>query len=159
MERAQPPAPPPPPPGEPIPPEEEDLRPATLGDVRSLRRWVAVAGVWAVAASAVAIIALLESDDDNPRDPGLVRTRQLDRVEEDLSERIDALETRVEEAATAEDVRRLQRRVQQAETRAADANDEASALRSDVDDLQTRVEELEQQPADTGGASPDSRSP
>ncbi len=52
-------------------PGDQDREPATRGDLRALRRWVLVAGVWAVAATAVAIIALLDtSNDDAERSAG-----------------------------------------------------------------------------------------
>src|SRR3954468_3385142 len=42
-------------PEETLPPDA----PATIEDVRRVRRWVWVAGIWAVAATVIAIIALL----------------------------------------------------------------------------------------------------
>jgi chromosome segregation ATPase len=152
LERAKPPPPPPaPPPADREVADEEDARPATLGELRSVRRWLAVAGVWAVAASAIAIIALLNSNEEEQRDPGVARVGQLNRIREDLNERIDELETRVDELPSSEDVRKLERRVRQAETRASGARDDASGVREDVDDLQQRVEDLEQQQDSTPG--------
>jgi hypothetical protein len=134
-------------------PAEDDAQPATQGELRSLRRWLVVAGVWAVAASAIAIIALLDSGEEEQRDPGTARVGQLTRLRDDLNERMDDLESRVDELATSEDVRKLERRVRRAETRASGASDDASGVREDVDDLQQRVEELEQQPQDSGPGS------
>jgi septal ring factor EnvC (AmiA/AmiB activator) len=146
LERATPPPPPPPPPpADRGVPEEDEARPATLGELRSVRRWLAVAGVWAVAASAVAIIALLNSNEEEKRDPGVARIGQLNRFRDDLNERIDEVEKRLDELPTSDDVRKLERRVRQAEQRASGARDDASGVREDVDDLQQRVEDLEQQ--------------
>ena len=47
----------------------EDERPATLADIRSLRRWLAVAAVWAVAATALGVIALLKANEDDSARP------------------------------------------------------------------------------------------
>jgi septal ring factor EnvC (AmiA/AmiB activator) len=126
--------------------------------VRSLRRWLVVAGVWAVAASAIAIIALLNSNEEEQRDPGVARVGQLNRFRDDLNERIDEVEKRVDELPTSDDVRKLERRVQQAERRASGAQDDAGGVREDVDDLQQRVEELESQ-QDTGGGTGGSANP
>ena len=132
--------------------DEDEARPATLGEVRSLRRWLVVTGVWAVAASAIAIIALLDAGEDEQRDPGFARIGQLNRFQENVNERLDELESRIEELPTSEDVRRLDRRLRQAETRASGAQDDASGVREDVDDLQQRVEELESQQQDAGSS-------
>jgi septal ring factor EnvC (AmiA/AmiB activator) len=156
VERGTPPPPPPPPPKagpEPATLDEDESRPATLGEVRSLRRWLVVTGVWAVAASAIAIIALLDNGEEQKRDPGVARIGQLNRLQENVNERLDDFESRLEELPTSEDVRKLERRVRQAETRASAAQDDASGVREDVDDLQTRVEELESQPQDSGSQS------
>ncbi|HEX2233082.1 MAG TPA: DUF2730 family protein, partial [Thermoleophilaceae bacterium] len=131
--------------------DEDDARPATLGEVRSLRRWLVVTGVWAVAASAIAIIALLEVGQDDKRDPSVATVGQLNRLQENVNERVDELESRIDELPTSEDTRRLERRLRQAETRASGAQDDAEAVRTDLDDLQQRVEDLENQ-QDTGGA-------
>jgi septal ring factor EnvC (AmiA/AmiB activator) len=133
--------------------DEDDARPATFGEVRSLRRWLVVTGVWAVAASAIAIIALLDSGEEQQRDPNVARVGQLNRLQENVNERLDDFESRLEELPTSEDVRKLERRVRQAETRASGAQDDASGVREDVDDLQQRVEELESQPQDSGSQS------
>ena len=47
------------------PPYVEDERPATYGELRSTRRWLAVAAVWAVAATALAVFALIEANEDD----------------------------------------------------------------------------------------------
>jgi septal ring factor EnvC (AmiA/AmiB activator) len=162
VERATPPPPTPPPKRGPDPAaaplDEDETRPATVGEVRSLRRWLVVTGVWALAASAIAIIALLDNGEEQKRDPGVARVGQLNRLQENVNERLDELESRLDELPTSEDVRKLERRVQRAETRASAAQDDASGVREDVDDLQTRVEELESQPQDSGSAQ-DQESP
>jgi septal ring factor EnvC (AmiA/AmiB activator) len=55
------------PPKEPPPPAASDTeaRPATIGHVRSLRRWLIVTAVWAVAATAIAVLAYLSANDDD----------------------------------------------------------------------------------------------
>ena len=137
----------PPPPGEP-----PDDAPATVGQLRTLRRWVAVAGVWAVAATAVALIALLANDgDDQPRDDGGNRVAaDLGRLQRSLDERLGELERRVRDGASSEDLQRLDRRLQELEDEvssasadAADAGDAVEALGNRVDDLESRIEALE----------------
>ena len=159
-----PPEPPPgePPPGEPPPREAvpaeavPDDAPATVGELRNVKRWLAVAGVWAVAASAIAIIALLAANEDDERPDGVTNS-QLSGVQRDLDERIDALERQVEDLPQSDDVSKLEDRLKRAEDRANGARGDARAVRSDVDELQQQVEDLERQQQDgggTGGASP-----
>jgi len=153
---------PPPRPGGPPPPRAgdvapyvEDERPATLADIRSLRRWLAVAAVWAVAATALAVIALLEANEDDSAD----RTRTADelaRVQRQLNSRLDDLESGIEDLPTADDLSKLDGRLKSVEDN-VDKNTTATGrlsgrvddLEGRVDDLESRVEELEASSADT----------
>ena len=160
-----PPEPPPRPPeqparpvaGEPLPPVdpalEDELRPATLGELRTLRRWLAVAGVWAVAASAIAIIALLEAGSDEPRDPGAVTGRQLAKVQRDIDDRMTKLEERVEGLPDSDDVSKLEARLKKVEDGASGTRDDISKVNDRIDELEQRVEEAEQQQGDSGSGS------
>jgi TolA-binding protein len=125
----------------------EDDRPATLGELRSTRRWLAVAAVWAVAATALAVIALLEAnqEDDTARTQA---AGELGRVQRGLNERIDELESRIDELATSEDVSNLDDRLSELEGRADQIQSGNERLSGRIDDLETRVEELEQSSAE-----------
>jgi polyhydroxyalkanoate synthesis regulator phasin len=114
--------------------------------VRSLRRWLIVAGVWAVAASAIAIIALLSANDNAPKQgPSIVTSSQLSGVQGDLDKRIDALEKQVKALPSSDDVSKLEGRLKTVESKADGASDDLKAVRSDVSDLKKRVDDLEQQ--------------
>jgi TolA-binding protein len=145
-----------PPPGGPraprpgdVAPYVEDERPATLADIRSLRRWLAVAAIWAVAATALAVIALLEANKDDSAE----QTRaagELGRVQRQLNSRIDDLESRIAELPTTDDVSKLDGRlkaVEDAADKSATATERLSGrvddLEAGVDDLESRIEELE----------------
>ena len=136
----------------------DDLAPATVGDVRSLRRWIAVAGVWALAATAIAVIALLDDGDDEDARRGEARTAaQIARTQRALGERIDTLESRIGNLPQSEDVTRLDNRLKQVQEQASQAARDARAGRDAgdrLDDLEGRVEDLEQD-ADQGGTAPD----
>jgi TolA-binding protein len=137
-----------------VAPYVEDERPATLADIRSLRRWLAVAAIWAVAATALAVIALLEANKDDDGD----RTRvagELGRVQRQLNSRIDDVESRIEDLSSSDDVSKLDGRlkaVEQDADRSGTAAEKLSVgvddLAGQVDDLESRVEELEA--SDTG---------
>ena len=154
MHETPPGAPPPPRAGD-VAPYVEDDRPATLADIRSLRRWLAVAAIWAVAATALAVIALLEAnkDDDNGE-----RTRvagELGRVQRQLNSRVDDLESRIEDLPSSDDVSKLDGRLKAVEKDADKSRTAAEKLSGTVDDLEgrmndlvSRVEELET--SDTG---------
>lgn len=95
--------------------------PATTEDVRNLRRWLWVAAIWAVAASAIALIALIDDDTGgSERGSRGASTTQVER----LSDRLDELEDDVKNATGDSDV---------------------SAIQTTVDDLEGEVEELKQQ--------------
>ena len=84
-------------------PYVEDERPATLADIRSLRRWLAVAAVWAVAATALGVIALLKANEDDSADR-TAAAGELGQVQRQLNSRIDDLESRIDELPTSDDV-------------------------------------------------------
>ena len=128
--------------GPPPPGEAPDDAPATVGELRTLRRWLLVAGVWAVAATAIAIIALLD-DDSQPAPADNASASRLERLERDLSGRIDDLSQKVDDGASSEDVKRLQDRLEQAEEDASKAADDSRRARQSLSDLDDRVGELE----------------
>jgi chromosome segregation ATPase len=139
---------PPPGPGD-VAPYVEDERPATLADIRSLRRWLAVAAVWAVAATALGVIALLKANEEDTA--GQTKAAgELGRVQQQLNSRIDDLESRIDELPTSDDVSKLDGRLKSVEDgldRNTTATERLSGrvddLEGRVDDLETRVEELE----------------
>ncbi len=126
-----------------VAPYVEDDRPATLGDLRSVRRWLAVTAVWAVAATALGVFALIEAnkDDDSARTQA---AGELGRVQRALNDRIDELESRIDELPTSDDVSKLDGRIKDIEDSADRAATNAERLGNRVDDLESRVEELEQ---------------
>jgi TolA-binding protein len=130
-----------------VAPYVEDDRPATLGELKSTRRWLAVAAVWAVAATALAVVALLEA---NEEDEG-ARTQaagEIERVERSLNERIDELESRLDELPSSDDVSNLDDRLSEVENGADQVRTNSERLGTRLDELETRVDELEQTAAE-----------
>jgi len=127
----------------PPPPYVKDDRPATYGELRSTRRWLAVAGIWAVAATALAAFALIEAnkDDDTARTEA---AGELGSVQRQLNDRIDGLESRVDELPTSDDVSKLENRLKQVENGADKTGTDIERLGSRLDDLEARVDDLEQ---------------
>jgi len=127
----------------PPPPYVEDGRPATYGELRSTRRWLAVAGVWAVAATALAVFALIEAnkEDDTARTQA---AGELGRVQRQLNDRIDGLESRIDDLPTSDDVSKLDDRLKQVEEGADRTSTDVERLGNRLDDLESRVDELEQ---------------
>jgi septal ring factor EnvC (AmiA/AmiB activator) len=127
----------------PPPPYVEDDRPATYGELRSTRRWLAVAGVWAVAATAIAVFALIEAN----KDDDAARTQaagELGRVQRQLNDRIDDLESRIDDLPTSDDLSKLDGRLKQVEQGADRTSTDIERLGNRLDDLEGRVDELEQ---------------
>ena len=141
------------PPGQPpldsLPPDA----PATVEDVRASRRWTWVALAWAVAASAIAVIALIAANDDSnsqstqtTADP----TPRIDRLEKQTNDRLDAFSRRLSGTAKAADLQKLEKRLTKAEDDATTAKEDSAKAagtidkqQTDIDDLKQRVDELE----------------
>ena len=125
-----------------VSPYVEDDRPATVGQLRSTRRGLAVAGVWAVAATALGVIALIQATKDD--ESGTTQSAaDLARVQNNLSGRIDDLESRVDALPTSDDVSKLDGRIKDLETKADRTASDVDKLNGRVDDLEQRVDDLE----------------
>ena len=135
--------------------------PATVDDVRASRRWTAVALAWAIAASAIAVIALIQANDDGAADKTpaqatqSVTPQQLQALEKQTNDRLDAFSRRLNDRAAEADIQKLDKRLAEAEDDASQAKTDASKqgdsvtqLQADVKDLQQRVDELEAQQQD-----------
>ena len=129
--------------GDPPPaPYVEDDRPATVGDLRSLRRWLLVALVWAVAATALGVIALIQANKDD--ESGRTQSASdLARVQKDLSGRIDDLKAQVDGLPTSDDLSKLDGRIKDVEKKADSTSSDIDKLNGRVDDLEQRVDDLE----------------
>ena len=117
--------------------------------LRSLRTWVAIVGVIAVAGLAVAVYALINMEEESDAGGGASRERVAS-----LEERVDALEADVRDRATTADVNQIANDVQALEGRvdqvARQARSAASSggtdeqARSSIDQLNQNVETLTQ---------------
>ena len=128
---------------------------ATREDLRGLRRWIAVAGVWAVAATAIALIALLDSSDGDARKEAERATGRIAATERKLDRRIDALERRLDDLPRSEDVSKLQERLSKAETGTSQAAADARGAEGKLRDLEKRVQTVEDDAAGADAADPD----
>ena len=145
----------------PPPPPQRDSLPRD--DLRGLRRWVLVAGVWAVAATAIALIALLDTSDEDAQKEADDASGRITRMERKLDARLDALDKRLENVPQSTDVSNLQERLSNAEadaTKAAKGVKDAQSSDDQVKDLEERVQALEDTAEagsggeDTGSATP-----
>jgi phage shock protein A len=129
------------------PPEgavDPDSEPATVGELRTLRRWLLVAGVWALAATAIAVIALVKANEEDTA--GQERTAgQIGRIQRTLNDRIDELESRIEELPSSTDVSNLDNRLKKVEDSSGQAGDRLDRLSGRIDELETQIQDLEQQ--------------
>jgi septal ring factor EnvC (AmiA/AmiB activator) len=105
-----------------------------------------VAGVWAAAATAIAVIALVEARKDEPDEGSSARvSAELDHVQSRLERRIDELQNRLGKLPTTDDVKRLESRLRTAEDDVRTASADARSARDKVSALDGRVQDLEQQ--------------
>jgi TolA-binding protein len=128
---------------------------ATRGELRALRRWTLVATVWAAAATAVAIVALVDRGGEAGTDRSASLATQISRVQRVTDRRIDELESRLDDLARGEDVTKLDQRLREVEDDASRAASDAKAARDTATDLEQRVEDLER----AGDPPPDNRQP
>jgi septal ring factor EnvC (AmiA/AmiB activator) len=128
----------------PGPPADDRLRPATVDDVRGVRRWLLVAGVWAIAATAIAVIALVQANRIDEEELNARTADQIRDVQGRLEDRIESIESRIGELPTSEDISDLDRRLGEIEDQAGTTTDRLDQLRGRLDDLEQQVDELEQ---------------
>jgi peptidoglycan hydrolase CwlO-like protein len=110
---------------------------------------------WAIAASAIAVIALISAGDNSKgatTTPATDLTPRVDKLERDTNARLDAFSRRLNDKAAATDVQKLDKRLTKAEDDASQTKDDVSKqgdtitqLQADVKDLQQRVDDLEAQ--------------
>jgi len=128
----------------------------TRDDLRSLRRWMVVAGVWAVAATAVALIALLDtSGDDAERTASGAAdsAAQVREAQRRMDTRLEQLDIKLGALPRAEDVSSLQTRLGRIEKDTNQAATDEKNVEDKVTDLTGRVKTLEDAPADNGGSA------
>jgi chromosome segregation ATPase len=146
------------PPLEALPPDA----PATVEDVRASRRWTIVALAWAVAASAIAVIALIQASDNNSNDnkqpaqtTQSVSPKDLRDFESQTNDRLDAFSRRLGDRAAEADLQKLDKRLSKTEDDLSQTQDDSgkqsdtiTQLQSDLKDLQQRVDDLESKQQD-----------
>jgi hypothetical protein len=130
----------------PVPTEEDDAEPVTRGEVRMLRRWVVVAAVWAVAATVVALVALLDDSGRAAERRSNETGRRVALSEARVDARLDRVESRLRLLPSSAEVEGLRQQADQA--RRAAAGD-----RTDLTALEKRVSALEN--SSSGGGSGD----
>jgi septal ring factor EnvC (AmiA/AmiB activator) len=129
---------------------------ATVEDVRTNRRWTIVALVWAIAASAIAIIALVNANNSSDTPPAQttqsVSPKELQDFENQVNDRLDAFSRRLNDTAAQADVQKLDKRLSQVEDDVSQVksdsrktNDTVTQTQADIKDLQQRVNDLESQ--------------
>jgi phage shock protein A len=136
---ATPPTPPP------APRADPDDEPATQGELRTLRRWLIVAGVWAVAATAIGVIALVDARDakDKASNNASVSGADLRSSEKKLNDRIDKLETEIKALPSSQDVNGLKSDLAGLTKKVNTAQDDAKSATDATTKLEQRVKALE----------------
>ena len=134
-------------PNGPAAPEDEDTRPATVGDLKRLRLWLIVAGVWAAAATAIAVIALLESGDEEGQTSAAEVSTRVTRLEGNLKDELEQVKSQIEELPGSDDLSKIEDRLKEVEDDASRAARGARSADEKTGDLDERISELE----DAGG--------
>jgi hypothetical protein len=125
-----------------------------LDRLRSLRTALAIVGVIAVAALAVAVYAVLTMEEETDAGGGPSRQQVAD-----LDDRVDALEAEVEDRATKDDVNRIaddvqalsvsvERAAKQAQSAASSDSGTDEQARSSINQLNQSITELDQRVRD-----------
>jgi TolA-binding protein len=121
----------------------EDELPASVGQLKSLRRWLIVTAVWAVAATALAVFALVEVNEQEEANQERA-AGELGRVQSQLNDRIADLEKQVEELPTSEDVQDLDSRLGRVKDAAGGTADSLEKLSGRVDGIERDLNDLEE---------------
>ena len=87
-------------------------RAATRAELRSLRRWLIVAGVWAVAATVIAVLAFLTASDNDGQQITDANAQSLS-AQRRLSREVNQLQARVANVAPSSQVRAVGRQLRQ----------------------------------------------
>ncbi len=113
--------------------------------LRTLRRWLIVAGVWAVAASAIAAIALVTANDakDKAEVDGTSSSAELKRADQRLAQRIEKLEESTRNLPTNAAVDALKADIAALEKQVGQSKEDAKAAAEKASDLEDRVQALE----------------
>src|SRR5215203_100531 len=152
-------------PATPDPPAErsrpsDETAAASVGELRTLRRWLLVTAVWAVAATAIAVIALVAANDESEsRAAGEQAAEDIARVQNELTDRIDELESRVDELPSSEDLDRLDQRVGKVEDASSAASDSVERLSGRLDEVESGLDDLEREVARQQESARDEASP
>jgi septal ring factor EnvC (AmiA/AmiB activator) len=145
--------------------------PATVEDVRASRRWTYVAFAWAVAASIIAVLALIQankSDNTGQPAPGADVASQLQSFEKQVNDQLTQFSQRLDQTASADDLAKIDKRLTSVEddvaklkTSSSDQNNTVTKMQSDLSDLSKRVDQLEknQQSGGTGTGTGTSTTP
>ncbi len=123
-------------------------------DLRSVRRWLVLLGLIALAAGAVAAYALIQADESQDEAAEKSRVVQLERtlagriaqVDKRLartSEEIDNQERRLRRAGEEADVAQLDRRLRRVENDVTDAVDAAADTGQALDRFERRLDALD----------------
>lgn len=126
-----------------VPVHADDLA-ATVGELRSVRRWLLVTAAWAVAATAIAVIALLAANREDDRKLGARTASQVGQVQRQLNQRIDRLESSIADLAPGEALTSLDRRLRKVEQGAGKVSAGLDDTTAALDDLEARVKTLEE---------------
>ena len=150
--------PPVPPPARPEPPAARetgvDETPALTPEERRERRqnrWLLIVTIVALAAAAAAGYAIVQAEDtkDESREEarGAVNQVQADFevLRQQVTQRLDSVESQVQDSADAETQRKLQQDLEALDKQVKDLEDQSGDdLSSRIDDLEQRVDDLEQ---------------
>lgn len=130
----------------PTPPSPDPAEREVRSDqFRTLRRWLIVVGVWAVAATAIGVLAFIEARNAKDASDSRATQADIDQVRDRLRDDIDDLDAQVDSRATRAEVSALEPRIKKAQRDATTARDEATKATDDTGELKPRVNELQTQ--------------
>ncbi len=119
----------------------DDSRPATQGQLKSLRRWLLVAAAWATAATVIAVLAFLAANTDEEQRLA-ENNAQLRQIQSNIAKRVATVRQELGGLRQENSVQTLQGRV--ARLGRSTLRNDKSADRQ-LRQLSTRLSEVEQQ--------------
>ncbi len=104
-----------------------------------------VAGVWAVAATAIAVIALVDARGEDSSGSSSTVPAEVRQAQRRLERRLSNLEERLGTLATTDDAKRLEERLRAVENDVRGGSEGTSRVDERISELERRVRELEQE--------------
>jgi hypothetical protein len=122
----------------------DDSRPATQGQLKSLRRWLIVAAAWATAATVIAVLAFLAANTDEEQRLS-ENNAQLRQIQGNINKRLATVRQQVGDLPAASSVADMNARIKRLDRVTLRTERNLANVAEQTGDLSKQVTQFEQQ--------------